>query len=188
MVLPAHMAANETGRKLPRTCRFFLVLSLLLLSIAVPAASAQEKPYFVTYDAQMEEPRNLEIGFHPVFGLPKAGNSFVGSSLEFEYGLKVWWTTEFYLDGQRTLGDSTIFTGFRWENRVRPLRGEHWINPVLYVEFENINDADRTLLEVVSFDGGRGRVIPRLKGFTDLVAGQERRQCPTLVASNSVHV
>ena len=29
---------------------------------------------------------------------------------------------------------------------------EHWINPVLYVEFENTTDADKTLKEVVGFD------------------------------------
>jgi hypothetical protein len=49
--------------------------------------------------------------------------------------------------------DSTIFTGFRWENRFRPLAREHWINPVLYVEFENINGANKSLLEVVGHDG-----------------------------------
>jgi hypothetical protein len=30
---------------------------------------------------------------------------------------------------------------------------EHWINPVLYFEFENINGADRSLLEIVNHDG-----------------------------------
>jgi hypothetical protein len=34
-----------------------------------------------------------------------------------------------------------------------PLPREHWINPVLYVEFENINGADKTLLEIVNHDG-----------------------------------
>ena len=29
---------------------------------------------------------------------------------------------------------------------------EHWINPVLYVEYENTNGADKTLKEVVGFD------------------------------------
>jgi hypothetical protein len=46
-----------------------------------------------------------------------------------------------------------LFTGFRWENRVRPLVTEHWINPVLYFEFENVNSADKSLLEVVGHDG-----------------------------------
>jgi len=27
------------------------------------------------------------------------------------------------------------------ENRVRPLKNEHWINPCFYVEFEDINGA-----------------------------------------------
>ncbi len=72
---------------------------------------------------------------------------------EFEYGLKAWWTTELYLDGETRLKDSTVFTGYRWENRFRLLPREHWINPVLYLEFENINGADRSLLEVVGTDG-----------------------------------
>jgi len=64
---------------------------------------------------------------------PKFGNPFVSGTLELEYGAKAWWTTEVYLAGQHTSNDSTIFTGFRWENRFRPLLREHFINPVLYV-------------------------------------------------------
>jgi hypothetical protein len=112
---------------------------------------AGEGPYFVTYDHHMEEPGNLEIAINPVLGLPKSGNKFVGSWTEFEYGVKGWWTSEFYLNGQMTQHDSTVFTGFRWENRFRLLRREHWINPVFYVEFENVNAADKTLREVVGF-------------------------------------
>jgi len=112
---------------------------------------AQES-YFVTYSHQMEEPGNLEIGVKSVTGSPRNGNAFVGSALEFEYGAKAWWTSEVYLDGQSTSRESTAFTGFRFENRFRPLLTEHWINPVLYVEFENINSADKSLLEVVGHD------------------------------------
>ena len=77
----------------------------------------------------------------------------MGAAMEFEYGVTAWWTSEFYLDGVSTAQDSTIFTGFRLENRFRPLAREHWINPVLYFEFENINSADKSLLEVVGHDG-----------------------------------
>ena len=80
------------------------------------------------------------------------GNPFVATALEFEYGIKAWWTTELYLDGQTTANESTVFTGFRIENRIRPLLREHWINPVLYFEFEDINGADKALLEVVGHD------------------------------------
>jgi hypothetical protein len=116
-------------------------------------ARAGEGPFFITYSHQMEEPGNLEITTKNITGKPANGNRFLGSALEFEYGVKGWWTTEVYLDGQATGRDSTVFTGYRWENRFRLLPREHWINPVLYVEFENINGADKSLLEVVSTDG-----------------------------------
>jgi hypothetical protein len=44
-----------------------------------------------------------------------------------------------------------VFTGFRWENRF-PLMRSYFINPVLYVEFEDINGADRSFLEMVNHD------------------------------------
>ncbi len=126
---------------------------LLLLLLSLPPACLAQEAYFVTYSHQMEEPGNLEIGNKSVAGSPEGGNSFIGSSMEFEYGVKGWWTSEFYLDGQSTANESTVFTGFRWENRFRPLLREHWINPVLYVEFEDINSANKSLLEVVGHDG-----------------------------------
>ncbi len=72
--------------------------------------------------------------------------------MEFEYGATAWWTTEFYLDVQTTFGDSTIFTGVRWENRFRPLKYEHFINPVIYVEYEHKSAADKILKEVEGHD------------------------------------
>jgi len=101
----------------------------------------------------MEEPGNLEVSTKAVTGAQSGGNRFLANAVELEYGLKGWWTTELYLDGQSTSRESTIFTGYRWENRFRIVPGEHWINPVLYVEFENINAADKALLEVVGHDG-----------------------------------
>jgi len=101
----------------------------------------------------MEEPRNLEITTKNVTGKPSGGNRFLGTTAELEYGVTAWWTSELYLDGQGTRGENTLFTGYRWENRFRLLSREHWINPVLYVEFENINGADKSLLEVVGNDG-----------------------------------
>ncbi len=82
------------------------------------------------------------------------------AALEFEYGVKAWWTTEFYLDGQSTRNDSTLLTGFRWENRFRPLMREHWINPVIYVEYENLNQASRSILEVTGHQSQSDYAIP----------------------------
>jgi hypothetical protein len=111
-----------------------------------------QENYFVTYSHELEEPGNLEIAAKSIIGAPKGGNPFVATAVEFEYGINGWWTTELYLDGQTTIHESTVFTGFRFENRIRPLLREHWINPVLYFEFEDLNAADKALLEVVGHD------------------------------------
>jgi hypothetical protein len=133
---------------------FFLRLAVVACAVAVfpGTARAQDTRYFVAYSHHLEEPGSLEIEFYSNYGAQKAGNDFIAPWVEFEYGATGWWTTEFYLDSQATLHDSTLFTGIRWENRFRPLMREHWINPVLYVEYENINGADKTLKEVVGFD------------------------------------
>ena len=125
-----------------------------------PFSQAVEGPFFITYTHQMEEPGNLEIATKNVAGKPGDGNRFLGTATEFEYGVKGWWTTEVYLDGQATGRESAIFTGYRWEHRFRLLPREHWINPVLYVEFENINGADKGLLEVVGHDGKEDIATP----------------------------
>ena len=100
----------------------------------------------------MEEPGNLEFAAKGITAGPSGGNRFFAVADEFEYGVQAWWTTEVYLDGQATNNESAIFTGFRWENRFRVLPREHWINPVFYLEFEDISGADKTLLEVVDHD------------------------------------
>ena len=125
-----------------------------------PFSQAVEGPFFITYTHQMEEPGNLEIATKNVAGKPGDGNRFLATATEFEYGVKGWWTTEVYLDGQATGRESAIFTGYRWEHRFRLLPREHWINPVLYVEFENINGADKGLLEVVGHDGKEDIATP----------------------------
>jgi hypothetical protein len=129
-------------------------LPVLLLGFAcIPVAQAQEKPYFVTYSHDLEEPGNLEIETKTALAQPGQSHRYGATASELEYGARAWWTTELYLDGQATAQDSTIFTGFRLENRFRPLMREHLINPVLYVEYENTSGADKTLLEVVGHDG-----------------------------------
>jgi hypothetical protein len=127
--------------------RTSVVLTLFALFFLPLSSHAQESPYMVTYDHYLEEPGNLEIEYFSTFGTQRAGNNFHAFWTEFEYGVTAWWTTELYLDGQTTFHDSTIFTGLRWENRFRPLKHEHFINPVLYVEFENKNGADKILKE-----------------------------------------
>jgi hypothetical protein len=127
---------------------FLVLLFLPLLWLFFPGyAHAQENPYIVAYDHYLEEPGNLDIEYFSTFGTQRAGNDFHAFWMEFEYGAAAWWTTELYVDGQTTFGDSTLFTGFRFENRFRVLKREHFINPVLYMEYEHKSGADKILKE-----------------------------------------
>src|SRR5260221_1602103 len=132
---------------------FRLVLASCLL-LCSSSTFAQERAYFVTYDHYLEEPRNLEIAVATTTGVPKNGHAAYSAPwVELEYGFTGWWTGELYLEGVTTRGDGHGFTGWRFENRFRPLKGEHRLNPVLYVEYENISEASRIQKEVVGAGG-----------------------------------
>lgn len=155
VLVSIHGATRSAGFACARRRPVAVSLALFLAAFVMSLTAGAQETYFVTYSHQMEEPGNLEIANKSIAGSPKAGNAFIAHALELEYGVKTWWTSELYLDGQTTLGESSVFTGFRWEHRFRPLLREHWINPVLYGEFENINSADKALLEVVGHDDRR---------------------------------
>jgi len=150
----------------PQFSRSFLMAFLMLAGASL--VRSQENPYIVAYDHNLEEPGNLEVEYFSTFGTQRGGPDFHAFWSEFEYGATAWWTTELYLAGQTTFGESTLYTGFRWENRVRPLKNEHWINPVLYVEFEDTNGADKILKEVEGHDVESDYLTP------NAIARQER--------------
>ena len=153
-----NLKSQRTFRRVPL---LGIVLAVALVgTLLVQRVSAQEPPYFITYSHHLEEPGNLEIELNPVFGTQRLGNGYMAGTAEFEYGVKAWWTSEFYLDGQSTFGDSSLFTGFRWENRFRPLMREHWINPLLYFEYENVSEADKAMIEVVGSDAEPDYAVP----------------------------
>jgi len=152
---PGHRRAPSVAVRISSCAAIGLILAV----IALPAR-AQESPYIVTYDHYLEEPGSLEIEYFSTFGTQRAGNDFLAYWTEFEYGATAWWTTEVYLDGQTTFNDSTLFTGFRWENRFRLLQHEHFINPVLYLEYEHISGADKILKEIEGHDGEADTVGP----------------------------
>ena len=126
-----------------------------LLWLMPQLVAAQERPYFVTYDHYLEEPGNLEVAVASTSGFPRGKSpSYTAPWTELEYGLTGWWTTELYLEEVTAHRDGSAFAGWRWEHRLRPLRGEHRVNPVFYVEYEQINEATRMQNEIV----GSGRL------------------------------
>ena len=151
------------GLFLARYFSGFLFATALLFCLSA-ASAAQEPPYFVTYSHHLEEPGNLEIAFRSAIGTPQYGNQFRSGTIELEYGTTAWWTSELYLSGQSTDNDSTVATGYRIENRFRPLFREHVINPVLYVEYESIQASDRSLLEIVGHDSKQDLMLTNWQG------------------------
>src|SRR5829696_3294561 len=142
-----HMSGHNRGIML--VLRACVRVAVAALTMAAASAHAQEPAYFVTYDHYLEEPGNLEIAIASTTGFPREGRGYTAPWLELEYGVRGWWTTELYVEGVMTRHDGSAFCGWRWENRFRPLAGEHRINPVLYVEYENINEASRIQKEIV---------------------------------------
>ncbi len=146
------IALSIPGAGLFGRFRFCSFLFSIWLLFSCRLSFAQESPYIVTYDHYLEEPGSLEVEYFSTFGTQRGGNDFHAFWAEFEYGTTAWWTTELYVDGQTTFSDSTLFTGFRVENRLRLLRLEHFVNPVLYVEYEQTRAADKILKEVEGHD------------------------------------
>lgn len=141
-----------------------VAIALLIILVLIPASAlAQDKddrPYFITYDHYLEEPDTLEIEVAPVLGRDRDINTFWAAWTEFEYGARRWWTAALYLDWQHTKHEGSLFTGVRFENRFRPLLEPHRVNPVLYVEYEDVNGADKILKEIVGFDSKQDLTVP----------------------------
>lgn len=130
-----------------------LVLCALMMLCSTAAALAQERPYFVTYDDQVEKRGELEVELLTTTGTVRdESRRYIAPWMEIEYGVTSWWTSELYLEGSHFVGDGSAFTGWRVENRFRPFKGDHPINPVLYLEYESTNEASRIQKEIV----GRG--------------------------------
>lgn len=144
---------------------------------------AQERAYFVTYDHYLEEHGNLEVAIATTTGVPKRDHrAYSAPWLELEYGCTGWWTTELYLEGVTTRGDGNAFTGWRWENRFRPFRTEHRVNPVVYVEYEDTNEASRIQKEVV----GSGAIA--FEPIDDLRHAHTRELEGKLILSSAIGV
>lgn len=124
------------------------VLMILTYLAGADPLRAQEEPYFVVDNHHLQEAGTLEIANYSVAGEPQMGSRYLGSEFELEYRFEPRWASELDLQYQTTFGDSTIFTGYTWANRFRLLPSNHWINPVLFVAWEDANGADKSIAEI----------------------------------------
>ena len=159
----------------PWVCAPWSLSVLATVTLVSHPMRAADEPFLVTYSHQMEEAGTLEIENKNVTGRPNGGDRFLGTAVELEYSVTGRWTTSVYFDGQATGGQSTFFTGYRWENRFRLFRHNHWINPVLYAEYADLDAADKTLVEVVGRDSISDLIEPNQSARRDKAREIETR-------------
>lgn len=119
--------------------------------------------YFVTYNHHVEK-GETELMVMNDFTEPtersedeKLGG-YLSHMVELEYGITEQLATELMLEGfiDTSYGYGK-FTGFRWENRYRLNRDENWfLNPTLYMEYEDLDPKTRFKMEVSGREDGKG--------------------------------
>ncbi|ODU23927.1 MAG: hypothetical protein ABS95_02725 [Verrucomicrobia bacterium SCN 57-15] len=118
-------------------------------------ARAGNDIYFVTYNHYIDK-GELELMLMNDFTDPSkfrreddGQRSYFSQMIELEYGVTEQWATEFMIEGFEEPGTGqSRFTGFRWENRYRLFKQDVPLNPMLYVEYEDLDPATRYKMEV----------------------------------------
>lgn len=119
--------------------------------------------YFVTYNHHVDK-GETELMVMNDFTEPAERSSdeklggYVSHMVELEHGITEQLATELMLEG---FIDTTYsygkFTGFRWENRYRLNEDENWfLNPTLYMEYEDLDPKTRFKMEVSGREDGKG--------------------------------
>ncbi|MBI3910375.1 MAG: hypothetical protein HY320_05510 [Armatimonadetes bacterium] len=152
-----------------RTHTFMVVAAFVgLAAVSTPPAQAGNDIYFVTYNHHIKK-GETELMIMTDLTAPaertrKVGN-YLSNMLELEYGVSDQLATELMLEGffDTTHGFGK-FTGFRWENRYRLSRAKNrGLNPVLYMEYEDLDPDTRFKMEVSGREDGKGEP-PELEG------------------------
>ncbi len=132
---------------------FGMITTVGLLNCATNAWGGNDL-YFVTYNHHIEK-GELEVMVMNDFTAPSkfkreddGQRSYFSQMIEVEYGLTEQWAIEPMLEGFEEPGTGQMrFTGFRFETRYRLFRDEVPLNPMLYVEYEDLDPLTRFKME-----------------------------------------
>lgn len=130
------------------------ILGLALVAGTVTAWAGNDL-FFVTYNHYIAK-GELELMLMNDFTSPSrfrreddGQRSYFSQMIELEYGMTEQLATELMLEGFAEPGTGrTRFTGFRWENRYRLFPETVPLNPMLYVEYEDLDPLTRYKMEV----------------------------------------
>jgi hypothetical protein len=138
------------------------------LAIALSAAALPSEPVragneanFVLYDHHTDEKGETEVNIFSDFSNAVGDEPRYSAQLfEIERALTDRWEAALYLEGDKIEDEDYQFGGWRLESRYRLFDYGVFLNPVLYVEYENLNPDHKYLLDVT--------------GRTDTPEGPER--------------
>lgn len=104
---------------------------------------------FVLYNHHTADEGEKEIMLMTDIGQEPDGSRYASQMIEVELGITDKLTTEFIIEGPATFGVGRYhFTGFRWENRYRLFEYGFPLNPVIYIEWEDLSEDTKYLMEV----------------------------------------
>jgi hypothetical protein len=105
---------------------------------------------FVLYDHHTENHGTTEINALSDFSGGSPGDPSYGAQLiEIERAITDRWMAALYFEGDKIDGEDYAFGGWRLESRYRLFPYGAFLNPVLYLEYGDLQASHRYLLEVV---------------------------------------
>ncbi len=137
-----------------KTTAAFAALASSAFFVSPAALRAGNDVYTVTYNHHIDQ-GEVELMVMNDYTNPAVARqeddgqrSYFSQMIELEYGVTAQWATEFMLEGFVEPGTrQSRFTGFRWENRFRLFRDEVPLNPMVYVEYEDLDPLTRFKME-----------------------------------------
>ena len=131
-----------------RVSKLALVASLAVAG-APGGAFAGNNGWFTTYDSRVEK-GEIELMLMNDFTVPSplrredGQRDYFSHMLELEYGVTEQFATELMIESFEELETGQVkFTGFRWENRFRLFKNPVPLNPMLYIEYEDLDPSTR---------------------------------------------
>lgn len=130
-----------------RTRRVRVAASALAAALAacsaILPAEAGSGANFITYNHHTADKGEVEIKLLSDFSEGN-GSEYFAQLVELEYGVTDRWTAALYFEGVESDGEDYEFGGWRFENRFRLFEmGAVPLNPVLYVEYEQLEPSHR---------------------------------------------
>ena len=136
-----------------RIMRFTAALAAILC--VGGEAWAGNNGWFTTYNSEIEK-GEIELMFMTDITAPSrfrreddGFGTYMSHMVELEYSPFNQFATEFMIEWFEDFETSDAkFTGFRWESRYRIFKKEVPLNPMLYLEYEDLDPATRYKMEV----------------------------------------